>query len=91
MSTKSMDNKSITQSPLVTTLAEQYQAVVGKPLPLAYDKSVCDANYLAVLGKIPTITFGPSGGNMHGANEYGHKAQIIQATQIYINTLKALL
>ena len=78
-------------SPLVNTLARHYKQTTGKSLPLAYDKSVCDSNYLSVIGNIPTITFGPSGGNMHGANEYGCKSEIIQATEIYKNTLLDIL
>lgn len=80
-----------TDSPLVTSLRRNYKQVVGKDLPLAYDKSVCDSNYLSVIGNIPTVTFGPSGGNMHGANEYGYKSQIIMAADIYQKTLKDIL
>jgi succinyl-diaminopimelate desuccinylase len=77
--------------PIVTALSRQYKKVAGENLSLAYDKSVCDSNYLSAIGKIPTITFGPSGGNMHGANEYGFKSQVIMAAQIYRETLKEIL
>lgn len=80
-----------TGSPLVRSLCRNYKQVAGKDLPLAYDASVCDSNYLSVIGGIPTITFGPSGRNMHGANEYGYKSQIFMAADIYLKTLKDLL
>ena len=58
--------------PLVKTLQEEFHSVTGKDLPCAYDASVCDSNILAVSLGIPVVTFGPSGGNMHGDNEYGY-------------------
>ncbi len=80
-----------TDSPLVKSLCRQYKQVIGKDLSLAYDKSVCDSNYLSYIGGIPTITFGPSGGNMHRANEYGYKSQILMAADIYQKTLTDIL
>lgn len=77
--------------PLVTTLQDNFKKVTGKELTLGYDKSVCDSNYLVTIGNIPTVTFGPSGDNMHGANECGYISQINAATEIYIETIKALL
>lgn len=76
---------------LVTTLQKHFANVVGHPLPLAYDPSVCDSNIIAVQLGIPVITFGPSGGNMHGDNEYGIPEQVSQALEIYIRTVKDLL
>ena len=58
--------------PLVKILQEEFHSVTGKDLPCAYDASVCDSNILAVSLGIPVVTFGPSGGNMHGDNEYGY-------------------
>lgn len=76
---------------LVTTIREKYKNIVGKELPLGYDKSVCDSNYLYQIANIPTVTFGPSGGNMHSANEYGYISQIKDCTQIYLETIKELM
>jgi succinyl-diaminopimelate desuccinylase len=78
-------------NPLVVTLQDKYQEITGGELPLAYDKSVCDSNYLVTLGDIPTVTFGPSGENMHGANECGYISQIEASTQIYIKTAIEIL
>ncbi len=79
------------EHPLVTTIQEKYKQIVGKDLPLGYDKSVCDSNFLVNIGNIPTITFGPSGENMHQANECGYISQIKASTDIYYETVKALL
>ena len=64
------------QHPLVTTLQKCFTEVTGKDLPVAYDPSVCDSNILAVTLGIPTVTFGPSGENMHGDNEYAYPWQV---------------
>lgn len=76
---------------LVKTIGNKYKEVMKEDLPLVYDKSVCDSNFLVAVGDIPTITFGPSGKNMHGANEFGYISQIKAATKIYIEVIKELM
>lgn len=76
---------------LVTTIRKKYKNIVGKELPLGYDPSVCDSNYLYQIGKILPVTFGPSGENMHKANEYGYIDQIKDCTQIYLETIEELM
>ena len=77
--------------PLVVTLRDKFKEVTGEELPVAYDPSVCDSNILAVSLGIPTVTFGPSGGGMHAANEYGHPWQVKNCAEIYKRTVKELL
>ena len=77
--------------PLVTILQDKFREVTGGELPVAYDPSVCDSNILAVSLGIPTVTFGPSGGGMHAANEYGHPWQVKNCAEIYKRTVKELL
>jgi len=76
---------------LVTTLQKKFKEITGEDLKLGYDKSVCDSNLLANIGNIPTITFGPSGENLHNSNEFGLKSQVKQSAQIYLETIKSLL
>ncbi len=76
---------------IVTVLQKNYKDVVEKDLPASYDLSVCDSNILAVTLDIPTVTFGPSGGNMHGANEYGYFDQVVACKEIYIRTVRDML
>ena len=76
---------------LVEALRKNFEAVTGRFLPVSYDPSVCDSNILAVQLGIPVVTFGPSGGNMHGDNEYGSPEQVSQALEIYIRTVKDML
>lgn len=77
--------------PLVTILRDKFLEVTGQELPVAYDPSVCDSNILAVSLGIPTVTFGPSGGGMHAANEYGHGWQVKNCAEIYKKTVTELL
>lgn len=77
--------------PLVTVLRAKFLEVTGQELPVAYDPSVCDSNILAVSLGIPTVTFGPSGGGMHAANEYGHGWQVKNCAEIYKKTVAELL
>jgi len=76
--------------PLVVALRSNYTGVVGGSLRIDYDPSVCDSNILAAEG-IPVVTFGPSGGNMHGDNEYGVPAQVHNCLEIYIRTVRDML
>ena len=77
--------------PLVRSVVENYNKVTGKELELSYDKSVCDSNFLVAIGNIPTITFGPSGKNLHQANEFGLISEIVDCTKIYVDVVKDLL
>ena len=79
------------EHPLVGILQEKYKKVTNKELTLGYDKSVCDSNFLVRIGNTPTITFGPSGENMHQANEYGYISQVKASCEIYFETIKSLL
>ena len=77
--------------PLVKILQEEFYSVTGKDLPCAYDASVCDSNILADSLGIPVVTFGPSGGNMHGDNEYGYAWQVKNCGEVYRRTVASLL
>lgn len=76
---------------LVKAVREKFMKVTGEKLKIGYDMSVCDSNILAHELGIPTITFGPSGGNMHSANEYGHPYQVKNCAKIYIELLDEML
>lgn len=76
---------------LVTTLQRAFREVDGRELICAYDPSVCDSNIVAVQLGIPVVTFGPSGGNMHGDNEWGVPEQVRNCLEIYIRTVGELL
>lgn len=75
---------------LVVTLRKNFNAVTNEELRIDYDPSVCDSNILAAQG-IPVVTFGPSGGNMHGDNEWAEPYQVTNCLEIYIRTVRDIL
>lgn len=76
---------------LVVTLREKFKEVTGEELRIEYDPSVCDSNILAVSLGIPTVTFGPSDGGMHSANEYGHTWQVKNCAEVYKREVAEIL
>jgi succinyl-diaminopimelate desuccinylase len=42
--------------------------------------SVGDNNLFAVRTKVPTMVFGPGGGNIHAPNEYVNKNEVVETT-----------
>ncbi|MCF2143945.1 MAG: M20/M25/M40 family metallo-hydrolase [Candidatus Heimdallarchaeota archaeon] len=70
-------------TPLVASLAKSYQAIFGFPPQFNYRKMITDANIFYGEGKIPTVLFGPKGGNIHAANEYVDLSLLSAIAQIY--------
>lgn len=77
--------------PLVASVVRHFKAVTGEEASLEMDPSVCDSNYLTVIGGIPTVTFGPSGEGFHAPNEFGSIREIEQATQIYERVMEEFI
>lgn len=57
-------------SPFVRSATARIEEQVGRPVRHALARSVADANHFAVHGGIPTLVYGPDGGNTCQANEY---------------------
>ncbi len=68
---------------IVKALMRIYLKVTGRELKIDYGTSVSDANHLVVKGGIPTVVFGPSGGNQHAPNEYVLVDQVLTVSKIY--------
>lgn len=47
--------------------------------------SVGDFNHFGIRTKVPTIVFGPGGGNIHASNEFVNKNDIIKTTNYLLN------
>lgn len=50
-------------------------------------KSVGDFNLFGTRAKVPTIVFGPSGGNIHAPDEYVNKKEIIDTANYFLKYL----
>lgn len=56
--------------PFLQAFARSYETILGRAPELRIGKGVSDGNILAGRLDVPTLLFGPKGGNMHGADEY---------------------
>jgi len=71
----------------------------GKKHPGLFDSSTCrfitwsvgDFNLFATRAKIPTIVFGPGGGNIHACNEFVYTYDLIATTNHLVNFLMEIL
>lgn len=54
---------------LLKVLQEHIENVCGTPANTAYFQSIGDFNHIGGKLRIPTVLFGPDGGNFHGADE----------------------
>jgi acetylornithine deacetylase/succinyl-diaminopimelate desuccinylase-like protein len=50
-----------------------------------------DENHLANRFNVPTVSYGPDGGNMHGAEEYASLSSTVKAANIYLRALTIFL
>jgi len=59
-----------------------------KPRPCKFStRSVGDFNLFGVRTKVPTLIFGPGGGNIHAPNEYVNKNEVIDTSNYLLNFL----
>jgi len=68
-----------------------FKEVTAAELETDCGTSVSDANCLTGEGGIPTICFGPSGGNLHSANEWVWIDQIYKTIDVYLVALSRML
>lgn len=73
--------------PNILKLREIIREVTGSDTPLGYGDGVCDCNYLVPELGIPIANYGPSGANMHGANEYVDIYKIGSVLEVYLRFL----
>jgi len=68
-----------------------YRELYNMDVKTGYGSSVCDANYLVNLAKIPTIVTGPKGGNIHRENEYVEIKSLLRFSTVLANSLARFL
>lgn len=61
--------------------------VTGNDALVGYGNGVCDSNYLVPKGNIPTVCYGPAGGNMHAADEWVDIEKIKTVLKVYLEFL----
>jgi len=78
-------------APLVETFSEVHQSVMGRPPKFGFSRGVCDANYLVADAGVPTIIFGPRGGNLHAADEWVDLSTVADAAAVYVALAERVL
>ena len=71
----------------VIRLRQIIKKVTGSDTPVGYGDGVCDSNYIVPEGGIPTVCYGPEGGNMHAADEWVDIEKIRTVLKVYLEFL----
>lgn len=78
-------------APIVREIGRQIQAEFNELPTFVIGRSVNDASHFSVYGGIPTLLYGPQGGNTCKANEYLEVDSLVPTTKIYLNTVLNIL
>ena len=78
-------------SRLVQMVKRCMERELGQPARLWLQRSVADTNHFAVHGGIPTLVWGPQGGNTCRANEYVEVDSMPAVTRTYVQAALDLL
>jgi len=73
-------------TPILPIFKNVYQRVTGLLPHFAPHRGIVDANVFTGEGGIPTIVFGPKGGNHHLAGEYVELASLEPVARVYAET-----
>ncbi len=78
-------------NPYVGKFIESVEEVSRRKCTIDYFKSIGDFNYIGSRLKVPTIIFGPDGGNYHTCNEYVKIDTVIDTALSIYNYLSNIL
>jgi acetylornithine deacetylase/succinyl-diaminopimelate desuccinylase-like protein len=73
-------------SPVLSIFKNAYGTVIGVEPHFAAHRGITDANVFTGEGNIPTVVFGPKGGNHHRAGEYVELASLVPTAKVYVET-----
>jgi acetylornithine deacetylase/succinyl-diaminopimelate desuccinylase-like protein len=76
---------------IVREISRQIHSEFNEPPTYVIGRSVNDASHFTVYGGIPTLLYGPQGGNTCKANEYLEVDSLVPTTRIYLNTVLNIL
>ena len=77
--------------PLVPRFARAYAAELGRAPDFGYMTGVADSNYFSTDLGIPTIQFGPRGGNIHQCDEWVDVPSIAATVRVLLRLACDLL
>ena len=78
-------------SAIVKEISRQIRSEFNEPPAYVIGRSVNDASHFTVYGRIPTLLYGPQGGNTCKANEYLEVDSLVPTARIYLNTVLNVL
>jgi len=76
---------------IVKEISRQILSEFNEPPIHVIGRSVNDASHFTVYGGIPTLIYGPQGGNTCKANEYLDVDSLVPTARIYLNTVLNIL
>jgi succinyl-diaminopimelate desuccinylase len=76
---------------IVREIGRQIQSEFNEPPIYVIGRSVNDASHFTVYDGIPTLLYGPQGGNTCKANEYLEVDSLVPTARIYLNTVLNIL
>jgi len=76
---------------IIQSFIDSYHEITNLFPSFKYHKMITDANIFSGLANIPTLIFGPKGGNIHSANEYVEINSLKTVTEIYVSTIMKYL
>lgn len=78
-------------SKFVQSTRKRVEEQLGRPVRYALARSVADTNHFAVTGGIPTLVYGPEGGNTCQANEYVSIESTLRVARAYCGIVVDML
>lgn len=78
-------------SKFVQSTRKRVEEQLGRPVRYALARSVADTNHFAVTGGIPTLVYGPEGGNTCQANEFVHIESTLRVARAYCGIVTDML
>ncbi len=78
-------------SGFVQSTRKRVEEQLGRPVRYALARSVADTNHFAVTGGIPTLVYGPEGGNTCQANEYVSIESTLRVARAYCGIVVDML
>ncbi len=79
------------ESKFVRSTRKRVEEQLGGPVRYALARSVADTNHFAVTGGIPTLVYGPEGGNTCQANEYVSIESTLRVARAYCGIVVDML
>lgn len=76
---------------IVQEISKQILVEFNEPSAHVIGRSVNDASHFTVYSGIPTLIYGPQGGNTCKANEYLEVDSLVPTARIYLNTVTKIL